>query len=246
MTTEPVRIAMWSCSRNCSTATMRAWDARADTRVFDEPLYASWLLHTGAMHPMRATILAAHEPDWRRVVEQLTSATGAPIVYEKHISKHLLPEHDWSWLRTHRHAFLIRDPHAMLLSFQRKVEHVTLEETGLPQQATLWKWLRAETGVESPVVDARELLTNPAYVLQSLCDSLEVPYDPTMLRWKPGRRPTDGVWASHWYDAVEQSSGFRAFTPATGTLTPELETIRRASMPAYRFLHARRIRLPDA
>jgi len=236
-----VRIAMWSCSRNCSTATMRAWGSRADTRVFDEPLYAPWLKLTGAPHPMRATIQAHHETDWRAVVQMLTTAADAPILYEKHISKHLLPQMDRAWLRSHRHAFLIRHPKPMLLSFQKKMDAVTLEETGLPQQAELWRWLEAETGVRSPVVDARDLLTHPAGVLEQLCRSLGVPWDPAMLTWEPGLRETDGIWASHWYDAVEKSCGFHPFRASHGELSPQLEAIHDACLPAYQFLHDRRI-----
>ena len=45
------RIAMWSGPRNISTAMMRAWGNRSDTIVTDEPLYAHYLLKTGAPHP---------------------------------------------------------------------------------------------------------------------------------------------------------------------------------------------------
>ena len=38
-----VRLAMWSGPRNISTAMMRAWENRADTTVWDEPLYAYYL-----------------------------------------------------------------------------------------------------------------------------------------------------------------------------------------------------------
>jgi len=237
-----VRIAMWSCSRNVSTATMRAWGSRPDTRVVDEPLYAPWLLLTGATHPMRRDIIAQHESDWRRVVADLCSPIGAPILYEKHISKHLLPEMDRAWLSSHRHAFLTRHPHPMLLSFQHKLEHVTVEETGLPQQQELWQWLRDELGVEAPVVDARDLLTDPAGVLEQLCVALDVAWEPAMLSWKPGLRATDGVWAPHWYDAVETSTGFRPWHQKQGTLNVDLQAIHDACLPAWEFLHARRIR----
>ena len=66
-----VRIAMWSGPRNISTALMRSFGNRPDTVVLDEPFYAVWLRITGAPHPMRDEILAAHETDWRRV-EALT------------------------------------------------------------------------------------------------------------------------------------------------------------------------------
>ena len=237
-----LRIAMWSCSRNVSTATMRSWGSRSDTTVVDEPLYAAWLRSTGAQHPMRDTILAHHESDWRRVLDGLLGPQSSEILYEKHISKHLLPQMDRSWLATHRHAFLIRHPHPMLLSFQRKLEQVTVEETGLPQQMELWSWLHDHHGITAPVVDSRDLLTDPEGVLQRLCAALEVPWDPAMLRWEPGLRSTDGVWAPHWYDAVTTSSGFRPWAPKPGELSPELQAVHDACLPAYRFLAARRIR----
>ena len=236
-----VRVAMWSCSRNCSTAMMRSWGSRADTVVWDEPLYAPWLSVTDADHPMRAEVLATHETDWREVVRRLSEDTRAPIVYEKHISKHLLPGMDREWLRSHRHAFLIREPRGMLLSFQRKMAAVTVEETGLPQQAELWQWLSQELGVAAPVVDAGDLLRSPARVLRALCSALELPWSSDMLRWSPGRRESDGVWARHWYDAVERSTGFQPFVEATGRLAPPLEQVRTACFPAYAFLHARRL-----
>jgi hypothetical protein len=37
-----------------------------------------------------------------------------------------------------------------------------------------------------------------------------------MLHWPPGRRETDGVWAPHWYAAVEASTGFEP--PPVGTV----------------------------
>ena len=53
-----VRLAMWSGPRNISTAMMRAWEARGDTAVVDEPLYAHYLAATGLDHPGRAAVLA--------------------------------------------------------------------------------------------------------------------------------------------------------------------------------------------
>lgn len=241
-----IRIAMWSCSRNVSTATMRSWGSRPDTTVVDEPLYAAWLQMTGAPHPMREEIIAHHPSDWRQVVDALCGPQPTPLLYEKHISKHLLPEMDRSWLASHRHAFLIRHPHPMLLSFQRKLEKVTVEETGLPQQMELWSWLREHHGISAPVVDAQDLLSDPEGVLQQLCTALEVPWDPAMLAWTPGLRATDGVWASHWYDAVATSTGFRPWSPKRGELGTELREVHDACLPAYRFLAARRIRARGA
>lgn len=220
---------------------MRSWGSRADTTVVDEPLYAPWLQATGAPHPMRAEILAHHETDWRRVVDMLQGPCSSPILYEKHISKHLCAHMDRAWLATHRHAFLIRYPLPMLLSFQRKVDQVTVEETGLPQQVELWQWMSSQLGIQAPIIDARDLLTNPAKMLPQITRALGVPYDPAMLQWARGRRPTDGIWARHWYDAVEQSTAFRPYARTSGRLSAKLESVYEACLPAYQFLHARRL-----
>jgi len=34
-----------------------------------------------------------------------------------------------------------------------------------------------------------------------------------MLSWPKGPRDTDGVWAPHWYAAVEASTGFAPYRP---------------------------------
>ncbi len=47
-----------------------------------------------------------------------------------------------------------------------------------------------------------------------------------MLSWPAGRRATDGVWAAHWYEAVERSTGFEA--PQTHTDLPADALARRA------------------
>ena len=45
-------------------------------------------------------------------------------------------------------------------------------------------------------------------MLERLCEALGIAWDPAMLEWEPGIRETDGIWASHWYDAVAASTGF--------------------------------------
>ena len=56
-----MRLAMWSGPRNISTALMRSWENRPDTRVVDEPLYAYYLSETGLDHPGRDEVIAAGE-----------------------------------------------------------------------------------------------------------------------------------------------------------------------------------------
>jgi hypothetical protein len=240
-----LRLAMWSGPRNISTALMRSWGNRPDTRVVDEPFYAHYLQVTGLPHPGREEIIAVHEADWRSVVESLLAPVpaGVSVLYQKQMSHHLLPGMERDWLDRMTHAFLIRDPRHMLASLEQKLGDFDLPATGLPQQVEIFDQVLRSTGRVPPVIDAAELLAAPEPMLRALCAALGVSYTPSMLRWPPGRRVTDGVWAKHWYEKVERSTGFaaRAAEPARPLEGP-LEELERECRPLYEKLRAHRLR----
>lgn len=240
------RIAAWSGPRNISTALMRSWGSRADTAVIDEPLYAYWLARTGAPHPGRDDIVRAYPTRWQEVVDQLTGPIPGdrPIWFQKHMTKHVTDEVPLDWLDGFRHLFLIRDPAEVLVSFDR-VHDVDLTETGLPQQVRLFEHVTATTGRVPPVVDARDVLTAPRAMLEAMCAALEVPFDPAMLSWEAGPRPTDGIWARHWYDAVERSTGFAPYRPATDEVPARLGPLLARCRPLYEQLAQHRLTIDD-
>ena len=137
-----------------------------------------------------------------------------------------------AWLTGLVHAFLIRDPAEVVASYARVRDRPTLEDLGYPQQVEIF---RAYGG---PVVDARDVLTDPQGVLAALCDALGVEFDPAMLAWPPGRRDTDGVWAPYWYASVEQSTGFAPYRPPSEPLPVELQPLVDAAQPLYDELYA--------
>jgi hypothetical protein len=64
-----------------------------------------------------------------------------------------------------------------------------------------------------------------------------------MLRWEPGIRETDGIWASHWYDAVSASTGFGAPETKPIELDDEAQRVADQCRPFYERLADHRIRL---
>jgi hypothetical protein len=136
-----LRLAMWSGTRNVSTAFMRSWGNREDTVVVDEPFYAHYLKVTGLDHPGREEIIAHHESDWRRVVDSLLAPLpdGVSIFYQKQMSHHLLPQMGREWLGAVTHAFLIREPRPMLASLGEKLGDFDLPAHGLPQQVEIFE-----------------------------------------------------------------------------------------------------------
>ena len=216
-------IAMWSGPRNISTAMMRSWESRADTRVIDEPFYAHYLQHTGYAHPGAEEIIAHYDTDWRRVIAKLLEGGGAPVFFQKHMTQHMLEHIDRAWIAEVSNCFLIREPRRMLLSFAKVIPNPRLDQTGLPQQVEIFNELRRATGKIPPVIEARDVLRKPEAALRRLCSALDLPFDAAMLRWRAGKRASDGIWAKHWYARVEQSTGF---APQQEDDTPLPENMR--------------------
>ena len=238
MTDAPLRIAMWSGPRNIPTAMMRAWENRPDTAVIDEPFYAHYLATTGSDHPGRDEVIAAYETDWRRVVDQLTGPVpgGKPVFYQKHMTHHMLPGMDEDWLAGAASVFLIRDPRAVIASYARKRGTATADDIGIARQQELFEALRRRTGATPPVIDAARVLADPPGVLGRLCEVLGLDFDERMLSWPAGPRPTDGIWARHWYHAVERSTGFRQPDVADPDLPADLEALAEQCRPIYQAL----------
>jgi hypothetical protein len=242
-TPTPLRIAVWSGPRNISTAMMRAWGNRADTFVCDEPLYSHYLRITGLPHPAAEEVIAHHESDWRKVVAWLTEAVpeGKPIFYQKHMTHHLLPEIDRSWLGRVTNCFLIRHPQEVITSYIAKNNDPSVEDVGFIQQAEIFEWVRAETGKVPPVLDAKEIQENPRKMLGLLCDVLGVEFSDAMLSWPPGLRSTDGIWARHWYKEVESSTSFRPYKPKPEAVPERLRDVYEQSLEFYDQLHEHRL-----
>lgn len=238
-----VRVAMWSGPRNLSTALMRSFGNRSDTVVVDEPLYAHYLLRTGLDHPGREQVLAAQDTDWRAVVAGLTGPVpgGRSVYYQKHMTHHLLPDVGRDWLDAVTNAFLIRDPAQVVASYAKVRGEPTLEDLGLPQQVEIFRRCCERTGTPPPVVDANDLLADPAGVLRRLCDRLGLPFEERMLAWPPGPRPEDGVWSPHWYSSVEASTGFATPSDRPAEVPARLLGLLDRCRPAYEELAPFRI-----
>jgi hypothetical protein len=233
----PVRIAMWSGPRNISTAMMRAFENRPDCAVWDEPFYAAYLAKTGLDHPMRAEILAAYDRDPERVTRALLGPVpgGRAVFYQKHMTHHMLPGFSLAWLGDVTNVFLIRRPESVLASYAQKRESVTLDDIGFRQQADIFARVANAKGSAPPVIEGNDVLADPRGTLTRLCQTTGIEFRSEMLSWPPGRRESDGVWAPHWYHAVEASTGFGPARPDVRRkdLPADLARIAEAAEPFY-------------
>lgn len=237
-------IAMWSGPRNISTAMMYAFGSRADCVAWDEPFYAFSLVHHGNDHPMRKEIIAANDPDWDSLVGKCLAGPppGKTVFYQKHMTHHMLPGYNRDWILQLTSAFLIRAPERVLASYAQKWDDVDLRAIGFVEQAEIFDMVAQKRGKAPPVIDADDVLEDPKPVLESLCRACGIAFDEAMLKWQPGPKPFDGVWAPHWYNAAWKSTGLdrKPRQPLPG-LPAHLARIAEAARPYYERLNAHRL-----
>lgn len=234
-----MRIAMWSGPRNLSTAMMYAFSARQDCGVVDEPFYAAFLKASGEVHPMQEEILASQPHLVEEVIAQcLGTAPGdKPVYYQKHMTHHMLPAFTMDWTDQVTNVFLLRHPARVIASYHVKREQPVLDDIGIRQQAELFERQFEKIGKPPVVIDSDDLLADPAAGLQALCDAVGIPFDEGMLTWPAGGNEADGVWASHWYNAVWASTGLKATpTKPLPELNGELQAVCEQALPYYRKL----------
>ncbi len=229
-----MRIAAWSGPRNLSTAMMYAFGNRADFAIWDEPFYAPYLAATRADHPMREQIIAAHETDPHRVAARCIDTIPAqkPHFYMKHMPHQMIAGFPLDWAHDCVNIHLIRHPARVIASYGAKTSHMTLEDIGFPQQTVLYERLG---GI---VIDSADIRADPEGMLRKLCDTIGLAFDPAMLHWPAGPRNEDGIWASHWYNAVHQSTGFAGAEGELPVLGAAQEQIALRALPHYEKLAA--------
>ena len=238
-----IRIAMWSGPRNLSTAMMRSFGSRSDTFVSDEPFYGAYLNATGDPQPMADQVMASMDCDWASVARTMAGPcpTGAPIWYQKHMAHHMVGPIAHDDLPSLTHAFLIRDPARVVASYAAKRVAVRPDHLGVERQVEFFEREADQLGRAPPVVDSADILANPEGVLSRLCREIGIEWDPAMLLWQAGLRETDGIWASHWYDAVAASTGFGPPDQGQVELDDDARRVADTCRPYYERLAEHRI-----
>ena len=243
MTPDLHKIAMWSGPRNLSTAMMYAFAARGDCAVVDEPFYAAYLNATGIDHPLKADVIASQSPDPAVVAAQCIGPIprSQSLFYQKHMTLHMIPEFDRTFMRSLTNVFLIRHPARVVASYAKKREAPILLDIGFTQQAELFDEVAQVLGQAPLVIDSADIRANPRESLTKLCAALGIPFTETMLHWPAGAKPYDGIWAPHWYNAVHKSTGFEDPEGVLPDLPEEFQRLADAAMPYYQRLAAFRL-----
>lgn len=211
---------------------MYSWRSRADTTVYDEPLYAHYLTHDDRGHPGVEGTLASQSTDPDEVIRSVVlGPVDTPVYYIKNMAHHLKGV-DRSHLALTENVLLVRHPEAMLASLSIQLPNCDLSDTGLEITVELLDAILAEGG-RPLVIDSQALLRDPAGVLGQVCDHVGIDFDPAMLSWPAGPKPEDGAWAPYWYDNVHKSTGFGPPAPPSRAVPPAQQAVLEAALPLY-------------
>ena len=138
-------------------------------------MYGHYLRETNADHPGKEEIMQTFNCEGESVVQDLLTMNlkgRKSILFMKQMTKHLV-NIDLSFLEQTENILLIRDPKEMLPSLAEQLTEVQLSDTGFDEQYELYNFLLS-TGNKPLLIDATELLKNPEYILQKLCERLDI------------------------------------------------------------------------
>lgn len=230
-----IRIAMWSGPRNISTAMMRSFGGRSDSFVSDEPFYGAYLKQSGEPQPMADAIIADMDCDWHSVAETMRrpAPDGSAVWYQKHMPHHMIDAVSIRDFPEHRHAFLIREPERVIASYAVKRVKVKFDDLRYDRQLEYFEWAKEHSGDIPAVIDSTRFLDDPETHLRELCHRLGLSWDTGMLKWEKGTHKTDGIWASHWYDKVTNSTGFGPPVGPPPILSGEAAELAQQCRPYY-------------
>ena len=229
-----MRIACWSGPRNISTALMRSWSSREDSFVSDEPFYAYYLKERQLKHPMYREIIDHYPNKYNDIVRGLTSGipNGKKIWYQKHMAHHLIDLNNIDWIKNFENCILIRHPEDVINSYVKKNTLNNIDDLGYPQQYKIIKYLDS-IGKKFTIIDSNILLNNPEKILSQWCNSINLEFDISMLKWQKGNHSQDGIWWKHWYDNVITTTHFQKFSKNQNELDQKYQSIYDEALDYY-------------
>lgn len=237
----PIHI-LWCHPRSMSTAVERVMRERGDLTILHEPLINHYYIRRGTRTFPNFEPDPEQPQDYWSVRETMIELARRGPVFAKDQAYYALDEllEDEEFLRRVRHAFLVRDPRAAVLSYYRKDPDLLDEEVGLVSQLRLHDRLR-ELGIASVILRSEIIQTAAEAELGRWWAHSGLSSAPHAFRWSRGA-VEDWNFVSDWHDKVQKSTGFevRPFDPDAFrdmiSEAPHLAEYLAEHEPAYRAL----------
>lgn len=231
-------IALWAVPRSRSTAFERVFVERDDFEVCHEPFSATYY-HSPERRNDR---FLDGEPRDDACAERVLADILRPRerrLFIKDMAYHTAGFMDGAFVSRFTNTLLIRDPRTALASLHAKHPTFTFEEAGYHHLAQLYDHATRD-GAHVPVVDADDLVRDPAGVMGAYCAALSIPFVASALTWRPRKVAQFSAWDS-WHAHAQHSRGIGDVDARPHPLPPHLEPMVERCLPYYERLHAVRL-----
>jgi hypothetical protein len=225
--TQPRILALWSAPRSMSTAFFRMMMERGDFQMLHEPF--SYLAEFGSVDV--AGVEVRTEPGLIARIREL--ARLRPVFFKDTMDERypaVVTDRDFL-AQDAVHTFLVRDPLETIASYHRINPRLRPEQIGFGHQLELFEAVSAATGRLPLVMDAHQLIGDPAATVRNFCANVGIEFRPEALSWSPGARQEWGPSAK-WHAEVSRSSGFSSRPADPEALRAVLEDARLAQVLA--------------
>lgn len=148
------------------------------------------------------------------------------------------------FLKSVRHAFLLRNPREIIPSFAALKPDMELREVGLEYLHRIYRAV-LDVGGNPVVLDSDDFVDNPEQTVRAYCAAVGVPFDGASLSWQPGSRP-EWHQSDRWHVDVSASSVVRRQDRSydrTIDTDPRLRRYYEHHLPFYEYLRERRVRI---
>ena len=227
---------MWSGPRNISTALLRSFSNRDDTIVYDEPFYSYYLKETGLNHPMRDRIIDFYPTKQNEVIETILKDKKG-IYYQKHMTHHILDKTNLEWLEKGTNCFLIRHPSKVINSYIKKNKLYSITDIGFDQMFRLFNYIKKNLSKNIIIINADTLLENPEVCIRKLCMNLNIDFSTKMMKWPKGITKDFGIWHTHWYRDIINSTEFIPTKNIIMNVPKKFEKIYKESLNIYEHMN---------
>jgi hypothetical protein len=238
-------LALWTHPRSRSTAFERMMMERGDMTVWHEPFSYVYYVHERRAGIDQEYIDPAHPTTYEDVRTHIVAGAEPGPVFFKDMAIHCWPhlQGDQAFVSRLTNTFLIREPASTIASFYAMYPEVRCDEIGYEQLWELFVRVQEVTQSLPVVVDADELVANPASMSRAYCEAVGLPFLPQALHWQANHHAAWDIW-KQWHVDVAQSTAFvpRANVYATTVdNSTHLRTYYDYHLPFYQALHRHRI-----
>jgi hypothetical protein len=237
-------VPLWSVPRSVSTGFERMMMERGDFKVIHEPFSYYFYQKAQGAAAVGMNVDPDHPQEYDDIVAMIKREAQQAPVFFKDMSYHAFDGADEDFMQLFVNTFIIRDPAITLVSGHKMNPDFTLTEAGYDTQFKMFEMAKRLTGTAPAVVDAEDLIANPAPVVKQYCEIVGVPFLQESLSWEPEFKPEWKSWESWHLDAAKSTGFNKDMEPFDYSVDdiPRLKEMYEECRPYYEAMYEARIR----